>query len=53
VGKFGNGGVMNVWGLVQGSFNMALEAVVEDFEGRLWHWEFDGEWRNAGMVPDN
>jgi hypothetical protein len=53
VGKFGNGDVMNVWGLVQGSFNMALEAVVEDFEGKLWHWEFDGEWRNAGMVPDS
>jgi hypothetical protein len=52
VGRFGDGDVMNVWGLVQGSFNFALEAVVEDFEGRLWHWEFDGAWKKMDMIPE-
>lgn len=51
VGVFGDGEVANVWGLMQGSFNFALEAVVEDFYGDLWHWQYTGEWERTKRLP--
>jgi hypothetical protein len=36
VGSFGKD-IKHVWGFVQGSFNFALEAIVEDIKGELWH----------------
>ncbi|KAF2749223.1 cysteine proteinase [Sporormia fimetaria CBS 119925] len=51
VGSFGDGEVAHVWGLVQGSYNFALEAVVEDLKGELWHWEYTGEWERKRRLP--
>jgi hypothetical protein len=48
---FGNN-VKNVWSLVHGSFNMALEAIVEDMSGNLWHWEYTNSgWNQVAEVP--
>lgn len=52
VGTFGDGKIFHVWGLVQGSFNFALEAIVEDVYGDLWHWEYDGSWKQKKRLPD-
>ncbi|KAF2868276.1 hypothetical protein BDV95DRAFT_610238 [Massariosphaeria phaeospora] len=55
VGEFGDGNVRHVWGLVQGSFNFALEAIVEDGEGALWHWEYvgpDDGWVRRDRLPE-
>jgi hypothetical protein len=53
VSEFGNGEVKHVWGLVQGSFNFGLEAIVEDIEGDLWHWRYNGEWEKGDKLPDH
>lgn len=52
VGEFGDGEIRHVWGLVQGSFNFALEAVVEDVDGALWYWEYTGEWKKRARLPE-
>jgi len=36
---------------MQGSFNFALEAIVEDVGGDLWHWRYVGEWKRAKKLP--
>ncbi|KAK0729609.1 hypothetical protein B0H67DRAFT_630235 [Lasiosphaeris hirsuta] len=54
VRTFGEGEVKHVWGLVQGSFGGALDAIVEDHSGDMWHWRFSGspsEWRLVDSVP--
>lgn len=51
VGEFGDGEAKHVWGLMQGSFNFALEAVVEDVRGELWHWRYVGKWKRAKKLP--
>jgi len=44
--------VRNVWSLVHGSYNMALEAIVEDMSGNLWHWEYtNAGWNQVAKVP--
>lgn len=59
VGSFGTG-VKHVWGLVQGAGNMAMEAVVEDYMGDLWNWQYTyesdgsfvgGAWRRLEKLP--
>jgi hypothetical protein len=45
-------GIRNVWSLVHGSFNQALEAVVEDEGGNLWHWEYtNAGWNSVAQIP--
>lgn len=47
---FGNN-VRNVWSLVHGSLNQALEAVVEDSTG-LWHWQYtNAGWNRVALIP--
>ncbi|KAF2474389.1 cysteine proteinase [Lindgomyces ingoldianus] len=43
--------IRHVWGLVQGSFNHALEAIVEDNNGDLWHWQYTGTWKQVAKLP--
>jgi hypothetical protein len=43
---FGSG-VRHVWSLVHGSFNQALEMVVENLDGSMVHWHYT----NAGWAP--
>ncbi|OCK74297.1 cysteine proteinase, partial [Lepidopterella palustris CBS 459.81] len=50
VDTFGDG-IVHVWGLVQGSFNQALEAIVEDNDGELWHWQYTGTWKQVAKLP--
>lgn len=40
------------WGLVQGSFSHSLEAVVEDNNGDMWHWQYtNAGWSQVSQVP--
>jgi hypothetical protein len=44
--------IVNVWSLVHGSLNQALEAIVEDRSGNLWHWEYtNAGWNQVAEVP--
>jgi hypothetical protein len=44
--------IVNVWSLVHGSLNQALEAIVEDRSGNLWHWEYtNAGWNQVAQVP--
>lgn len=48
---FGNN-VKHVWGLVHGSFAHSLEAVVEDNNGDMWHWQYtNAGWTQMSQVP--
>lgn len=49
--SFGDGDIKHVWGLVQGSFSFALDAIVEDDKGVLWHWRYTGEWVKGAKLP--
>jgi hypothetical protein len=51
VSSFGDGDIAHVWGLVQGSYNFALEAIVEDLVGDLWHWQYTGVWERRKKLP--
>jgi hypothetical protein len=54
VKTFGSGNIKAVWGLVQGSFRGALDAVVEDNNGNMWHWRYGGspgDWTVQASVP--
>lgn len=51
VDSFGDGEIAYVWGLFQGSYNFALEAIVEDFDGDLWYWQYTGQWRRTKKLP--
>lgn len=54
VRTFGSGEIKHVWGLLQGSWRGALDAVVEDWQGRMWHWRFSGnpgQWARVAQVP--
>lgn len=44
--------IKNVWGLVHGSYGMALEAVVEDMQGVLWHWQYTNSWAKVAVIPN-
>jgi hypothetical protein len=46
--------IKHVWSLIHGSFNQALEMVVEDYQGNLWHWEYSGNpgaWAPTALIP--
>ena len=51
VGSFGDGEVAHVWGLTQGSYNFALEAIVEDFYGDVLHCQYVGVWERVKRLP--
>ncbi|KAK4466825.1 hypothetical protein QBC42DRAFT_318930 [Cladorrhinum samala] len=54
VRTFGNGHIKHVWGLVQGSWRGALDAIVEDFNGAMWHYRFSGspgQWKLVTKIP--
>jgi hypothetical protein len=54
VRTFGNGHIKHVWSLVQGSFMGILDAVVEDFNGDMWHYQFagdPGQWKLVTKLP--
>ena len=40
--------IKHVWGLLQGSFGQQLEAIVEDNNGDMWHWQWTNEWKQVG-----
>ncbi len=50
VRTFGNN-VKHVWGLLQGSFGQSLEAIVEDNNGDMWHWQWTNTWTLIAKVP--
>jgi hypothetical protein len=43
--------IKNVWGLLQGSFGQSLEAIVEDNNGDMWHWQWTNAWHQVAKVP--
>jgi hypothetical protein len=44
--------IKHVWSLVHGSFNQALEMVVEDFRGNMIHWHYtNAGWRPTAVIP--
>jgi hypothetical protein len=44
--------IKNVWSLIHGSINQSLEAIVEDNQGNLWHWEYTSAgWNQVAKVP--
>lgn len=44
--------IKHVWGLVHGSFAQSLEAVVEDTNGDMWHWQYtNAGWTQMAKVP--
>jgi hypothetical protein len=51
VGGFGHGQIMQIWGLMQGTYNFTLEAIVEDYYGELWHWQYTGKWKRMKKLP--
>jgi hypothetical protein len=46
--------IQHVWGLMHGAFNWQLELIAEDYQGRLWHWEYAGSpgtWSRKALIP--
>lgn len=44
--------IKHVWGLVHGSFNQALEMVVEDMQGKMHHWQYTNSgWAETAVIP--
>jgi hypothetical protein len=44
--------IKNVWSLIHGSLSQSLEAIVEDDQGNLWHWEYtNAGWNQVAKVP--
>jgi hypothetical protein len=44
--------VKHVWSLIHGSFNQALEMVVEDNQGRMIHWHYTNNgWQPTAIIP--
>jgi hypothetical protein len=62
VSVFGDGTQKRVWSLVHGSYNQTLEAVIEDVNGVLWHWQytglpsgwnFSGAWKKMEVIQND
>lgn len=48
--EFGSS-IRHAWSLLHGSFSQALEAVVEDMDGNLVHWQFTNDgWREVTVI---
>jgi hypothetical protein len=44
--------IKHVWSLIHGSFWQSLEAIVEDNNGDMWHWQYtNAGWNRMAKVP--